>query len=217
MTVAEFRRYAVATGVDLKGCRTHKSDWQTDAAASWENPGFRQTDSHPVTCISWDDAKGYLQWLSATTGQYRLPSEAEWEFAAKNETVLSTTFDGVDCAQSNVADKTLESVVENSQVAACRDGYAFTAPANRETTAQIALGDMRGNLFEWTQDCWNPSYIGSPNTGDAWTDGECSSRVLKGGSWFTAPDEQRLTYRNRFPTDYRSNTFGFRIARDITK
>ncbi len=218
VTVAEFRRYAVATGVDLKGCRTHKSDWQTDAAASWENPGFRQTDSHPVTCISWDDAKGYLQWLSATTGQYyRLPSEAEWEFAAKNETVLSTTFDGVDCAQSNVADKTLESVVENSQVAACRDGYAFTAPANRETTAQIALGDMRGNLFEWTQDCWNPSYIGSPNTGDAWTDGECSSRVLKGGSWFTAPDEQRLTYRNRFPTDYRSNTFGFRIARDITK
>ncbi len=218
VTVAEFRRYAVATGVDLAGCRTHKSEWQIDAAASWEQPGFRQTDSHPVTCISWNDAKGYIQWLSATTGEYyRLPSEVEWEYAATTESGFSSEFDGVACGHANVADQTLASVIDGSKVADCRDGYAYTAPTDRESAAEFGLADMRGNLFEWTQDCWNPSYIGAPTTGDAWQDGDCSSRVLRGGSWFTAPDEQRLTYRNRFPTNYRSNTFGFRIARDHEK
>ena len=215
VSVAEFRRYAVATGAELKGCRTHRSEWQVDPDASWEKPGFRQTDSHPVTCISWDDAKGYIQWLSATTGNYyRLPSEAEWEYSAINRSGLAPEFDGIACSHSNVADQTLRSVIGGSQVADCRDGYAYTAPTDRENTAGVDLADMRGNLFEWTQDCWNPSYIGAPVTADAWQDGDCSSRVLRGGSWFTAPEEQRFTYRNRYPTNYRSNTFGFRIARD---
>ena len=216
VTVAEFRRYAVATGVELKGCRTHKSAWQLDPAASWERPGFRQTDSHPATCLSWDDAKGYIQWLSATTGQYyRLPSEAEWEYSATEQSGLPVEFSGATCGQANVADQTLASIFDNSQVAACRDGYAYTAPTNRDSVSQDQLADMRGNLFEWTQDCWNSSYVGAPQTVDAWQDGDCRSRVLRGGSWFTAPDEQRFTYRNRFPTTYRSNTFGFRIARDL--
>lgn len=217
VTVGEFRQFVTETGGDFSGCRSGSSDWQPDRSLSWENPGFPQSDAHPVTCVTWDDAAEYAAWLSRRTGEsYRLPSEAEWEYVARTHTDLPLTMEdgnAAACAGINVADRTAARTFPDMQASQCRDGFVFTAPVDR--LPANAFADLRGNVFEWTQDCWNPSYAGAPADGAAWQSGDCQSRVLRGGSWYTAPNELRLSYRNRFETDYRSNTFGFRIARDI--
>lgn len=217
VTVGEFRAFAGDTGGPYGGCRSAVSNWQPDAALSWQNPGFPQSDDHPVTCVSWSDATAYARWLSQRTGEsYRLPSEAEWEYAARGAGGLSVAAEEADadlCAGDNVADRSAGSIFPALQTSDCSDGHPYTAPTDRHGDATFS--DLRGNVFEWTQDCWNASYQGAPRDGAAWESGNCSSRVLRGGSWYTAPKELRVTYRNRFDMDYRSNTFGFRIARDI--
>lgn len=218
VTVAQFRVFAEATGNDFSGCRSATS-WTIDNDLSWSNPGFPQTDQHPVTCISWVDANAYVDWLSDQVGEpYRLPSEAEWEYTVRSITGLPLTANSDDssaCSQGNMADRAARGSYPELLTLNCNDGYSFTAPVAVEanTTAPV---DMRGNVFEWTQDCWNPNYDGAPTNGSAWTSGECRQRVLRGGSWFTAPDQQRTTYRNHFEEDYRANTFGFRIAKSQT-
>jgi formylglycine-generating enzyme required for sulfatase activity len=215
--VAEFREFARQSGDSFAGCRTAASTWLPDASLSWENPGFPQDDHHPVTCVSWTDAAAYARWLSQRTGhRYRLPSEAEWEYAARTQAALPLSVDPTNargCQGVNVADQSVSQAFPELQTSACRDGFVYTAPVDRNPVE--AFTDLRGNVFEWTQDCWNPSYAGAPIDGAAWQTGDCGSRVLRGGSWYTAPNELRITYRNRFDMDYRSNTFGFRIARDL--
>ena len=216
ITVAQFGEFASATGIDMRGCR--RADKDNDAqAVSWLAPGFSQSNDHPVTCVSWHDAQGYVAWLSTQTGQnYRLPSEAEWEYTARtiSEQPLQITSQSNTCSQANVADKSASNSFQNISALDCSDGFAYTAPVTRYG-ASATPADMRGNVFEWTQDCWNPDYAGAPSDGRARQNGDCGSRILRGGSWFSSPDALRLTYRNRYPSDYRSNTFGFRIVRTL--
>lgn len=214
VTVGEFARYAQAMGEPAPGCYLAAPSGNFDAAASWREPGFAQTDQHPVTCVSYEDATGYAQWLSAETGaRYRLPTEAEWEYAARTAAKVSQE-PGARCQNENTADETLRAQGISLDTAACNDGHAYSAPVDRNTDSPIA--DMRGNVYEWTQDCWSPSYQQLPVDGTANSSGNCSARVLRGGSWFTAPAQQRLTYRNHFPMDHRSNTFGIRIAKETS-
>ena len=216
ITVAQFGEFASATGIDMAGCRA--ADQTGDSAAvSWLAPGFSQSNNHPVTCVSWHDAQSYIAWLSTQTGQsYRLPSEAEWEYTARtvSEQPLQIESQSNACAQANIADASAARAFTNISALDCSDGFAFTAPVTRYGITSAPV-DMRGNVFEWTQDCWNPSYAGAPSDGRAWQNGNCGSRILRGGSWFSSPDALRLTYRNRYPADYRSNTFGFRIVRTL--
>ncbi len=214
VTVGEFRAFAQASGRDFAGCRTPQSDWRVDPSRSWQNPGFPQSDTHPVTCVSWQDAQAYVDWLSAETGTtYRLPSETEWEYVARTQLALPETVGAAEYGcTSNVADASAAVVFPGLNAADCNDQHVYTAPTDRVGLDVIA--DLRGNVFEWTQDCWNPSYDGAPTDGSARTQGDCASRVLRGGSWFSAPDQQRLTYRNRHPISERSNTFGFRIVKE---
>ena len=219
VTVDEFRPFIAATGRDMRGCDTYEDRWRVRPDASWENPGFVQTGSHPVTCVSWDDAKAYAGWLSRATGhRYRLPSAAEWEYAARagSEAVRpwSTDESGA-CANANVADQRAARRYPGWAVFPCDDGYVYTAPVGSFKANSFGLNDMLGNVFQWTDDCWHADYAGVPTDGSSRTYGDCSERELRGGSWFTTPEFVRASYRNHFGVNYRASSVGIRLIRDI--
>ena len=218
VTVGEFRAYVQATNVELNGCRTPESRWQVDAQRNWRSPGYAQTNAHPVTCVSWSDAQGYVEWLSREQGvAYALPTEAQWEYAARAESLAATHWEqpGSACRHANLADSRALAAYPGLSAAACNDGYTHAAPVASKRPNAFELFDTQGNVFEWTADCWNPNLRGAAVDGGARTNGDCGARVLRGGSWYTAPSEVRLAYRNRALASYRSNTFGFRVAREL--
>jgi formylglycine-generating enzyme required for sulfatase activity len=220
VTVDEFRAFVAATGRDMQGCDTYDGAWRHRAENSWENPGFVQGGSHPVTCTSWNDAKAYAAWLSAKTGQrYRLPSASEWEYAARAGGAAAQPWDaeGSDaCASANVADQSAAQRYPGWSVFACNDGFIQTSPVGSFKANSFGLNDMLGNVFQWTEDCWNADYKGAPVDGAARSDGNCAERELRGGSWFSNPSFVRANYRNHFGADYRTSSVGIRVARDIS-
>jgi formylglycine-generating enzyme required for sulfatase activity len=161
VTVGEFRRFVDATGYKTeaekgKNCRTYKNgSWGWVKDVNWRNPNFSQDDNHPVVCVSWTDATAYVEWLSQQTGkQYRLPTEAEWEYAARAGTE-TTRYWGNEpdeaCRYANVHDRT--SKKENGfgwTHHNCTDGYAKTAPVGSFKPNDLGLFDMLGNVWEWT-------------------------------------------------------------------
>ncbi len=219
VTVDEFRPFIAATGRDMRGCDTYEDRWRIRPDASWENPGFVQTGSHPVTCVSWDDAKAYAAWLSKATGhRYRLPSAAEWEYAARagGEAVRPWNPDGAGaCANANVADQHAAHRYPGWTVFPCDDGYVYTAPVGSFKANAFGLNDMLGNVFQWTDDCWHADYTGVPTDGSSRTYGDCSERELRGGSWFTTPEFVRASYRNHFGLNYRASSVGIRLVREV--
>lgn len=188
---------------------------------NWHSPGFSQTGRDPVVCVSWDDAQAYVAWLSAKTGHaYRLPTEAEWEYAARAGT--TTARYGSDnpaevCRYTNVGDLDyFEQHPGDSGVnRACRDGYAFTSPVESFPPNQFGLSDMLGNVMNWTEDCWNANYSGAPTDGTAWQSGDCGRRVVHGGSWDMDLSGARSANRRGIPTSLRNTTLGFRVARTL--
>ena len=225
VTRAQYEVFVSATGRKSDGCYVWTgSTWEIDLAKDWRNPGYAQDERHPVACISWDDASAYVQWLSQKTGKsYRLLSEAEWEYAARAGTTTYRYWgdDGnLSCSYANGADQTAQAQVpgaSNWAVATCNDGYAYTSPVGSFQPNRFGLHDMLGNVWQWTQDCWNPSYSGAPTDGSAWTGGDCSRRVLRGGSWSLNPQYLRSAFRGRYSAAFRSGNYGFRVAVDISQ
>ena len=160
----------------------------------------------PVTNVSWEDAVAYAEWLSAQTGErYRLPSEAEWEYAARAGSTTKYSW-GNEIGHNRA----------NCNACGSQWDGEKTAPVGSFSPNAWGLHDMHGNLWEWVQDCWNGSYQGAPADGSAWTRGDCERRVLRGGSWGSKPGYLRAAYRYRYTTGTRSNYFGFRVARTLT-
>jgi formylglycine-generating enzyme required for sulfatase activity len=219
VTVDEFRQFVEATKRDMQGCDTYDGTWKIRAGNSWQNPGFNQTGRHPVTCVSWNDADAYAQWLSTKTGQrYRLPSASEWEYAARagGGAAQPWTSNGANaCTYANVADARAARRYPGWLAFACDDGYVNTSPVGSFKANSLGLYDMLGNVFQWTQDCWHADYRGAPIDGSARIDGDCSERELRGGSWFTSPAYVRANYRNHFAADHRTSTVGIRLVRDL--
>lgn len=174
---------------------------------------------HPVINVSWQDAQDYLRWLNRKAGlsnkpkgeQYRLLSEAEWEYAARAGTTGPFGFEGViSPAKVNYySNDTYGGSAKDSRGYRGRTVEVGSLPANR-----WGLHEMHGNVREWVQDCWHDNYSGAPTDGSAWTTG-CSrvGRVLRGGSWYNKPGDVRSANRLRYSTSYRSNSIGFRVAR----
>ena len=159
----------------------------------------------PVIQVSWDDAVAYTKWLSEQTGErYRLPSEAEWEYAARAGTETAYSW-------GNEIDRNR---------ATCWDcgsrGDGKTAPVGSFEANTWGLHDMHGNVQEWVQDCWNRSYRGAPVGGSAWESRYGSWRVLRGGSWGSGARTLRSAYRDGAPPELRDSFSGFRVARTIT-
>ncbi len=216
VTVGEFAEFVEATRRPVEGCWKYDGAWTFDSDLSWESAVEGQTALHAVSCVSWDDAAAYAQWLSQRTGQqYRLPSAAEWEFAARGSStaVRPWSSDTAACTNGNVADQTAARIYPGWTIHECTDTYVQTAPVGSFAANAFGLHDTLGNVFEWVGDCWHDDYVGAPADGSTRVDGDCSQHELRGGSWFTAPAFVRVSYRNRFAADYRSTSVGFRIVR----
>jgi formylglycine-generating enzyme required for sulfatase activity/predicted Ser/Thr protein kinase len=201
VSVAEFAQYAASGAYPAGSCETYDRTWAPQAGRSWSDPGFTQGASYPVACVSWRDAQGYAAWLSQKTGKhYRLPSESEWEYAARAGSALPYPWSepAAACADANLADRSAEQKYPGWTVEPCSDGYVYSAPVGSFRPNAFGLYDMLGNVAEWVADCWH-----------------CSERGLRGGSWFTSPERVSVSARNRFPDDYRSNSVGFRLVREL--
>ena len=169
-----------------------------------EGWGRRQ---RPVTNVSWNDAKEYVAWLSKETGEeYRLPSESEWEYAARAGSATQYSWGNeIDVNRANCWDW------EN--LGTCGDRWEQTAPVGSFTPNAWGLHDMHGNVWEWMEDGWNASYVGAPSDGSAWLGGDSRERVLRGGSWGSDPDSLRTSSRYWSHPNYDSAHVGFRVAR----
>ena len=198
--------------VRMGGCR------YTPADRRWGR------ERRPVIHVSWEDAQAYVSWLSGLTGQqYRLPSEAEWEYVARAGTVTARYW-GEDvsklCRHANGAARppgrlrfrALSGYVADGP---CSDDYGTTAPVGSFAPNAFGLYDVLGNVSEWTQDCWNDSYAGAPTDGSAWESGDCDRRVLRGGSWFVTAWFLRSANRSGNVPDTRDMYYGFRVARTL--
>ena len=221
VTVAEFGQFVDDTGHSAgNSCRTYEGgSFEDRAGRGWRNPGFGQNGRHPVTCVSWDDAQAYVAWLSPETGEeYRLPSESEWEYAARAGTATARYWgegESGQCRHANGADpSTKERYPVWWSMASCRDGHGHTAPAGSFGANGWGLHDVLGNVWEWTEDCWNDSYAGAPSDGDAREYGDCGVRVLRGGSWASRPSDLRAAFRFWDSGD-RYYDGGFRVARTL--
>jgi sulfatase modifying factor 1 len=187
--------------------------------ANWHSPGYSQTGRDPVVCVSWDDAQAYVSWLSAKTGHvYRLPTEAEWEYAARAGS--TTARYGSDspaqlCRYINHADLNYsEQHPRDSDVnRECRDGYAFTSPVGSFPPNQFGLYDMLGNVWQWNEDCWNDNYNGAPSDGSSWQGGDCGRHVVRGAAYSNAPGLVLSAVRSRYKSSGRDHSGGFRVAR----
>jgi formylglycine-generating enzyme required for sulfatase activity/predicted Ser/Thr protein kinase len=217
ITRRQYGRFVAATGHPSGGCNTYDGAWKMGADRSWQSPGFEQTATHPVTCVSWNDAEDFVHWLSKKTGHpYRLLSAAEWEYAAlagKPPADIGAADSAGACQAANVADHSAAEVYPGWKTVDCRDNFVHTAPVGSFRANAFGLYDMLGNVFEWVTDCWNDNDADAPLDGSAWIEGDCSSHILRGGSWFTQPGYVRASFRNHFPADDRSSSFGFRVAR----
>jgi formylglycine-generating enzyme required for sulfatase activity len=175
----------------------------------------------PISCVSYSEVQGYLQWLSRKTGRtYRLPSEAEWEYAAKAGSITAYPW-GNDpneaCETANVYDQSAADAHSLGYAAiGCKDGFAGVAPVGSMHANGLELFDMIGNVAEWTADCFTESYVGRPNDGRAWVwSGGCTRHVVKGGSFDSPQDLVRPGARDAYDNRARFQTIGFRVATDV--
>jgi formylglycine-generating enzyme required for sulfatase activity len=156
--------------------------------------------NYPVVGVSWDNAKAYAEWLSKETGKsYRLPTEAEWEYAARGGTDTAYPW-GNAIGKGNA----------NCDNSSCGDKFEYTAPVGSFAANGYGLQDMNGNVYEWVLDTWHDNYNGAPVDGSAWESG--TYRVLRGGAWYNSARLVRSAYRNLNTPDNRSNNIGFRLV-----
>ncbi|HEX2886380.1 SUMF1/EgtB/PvdO family nonheme iron enzyme [Vineibacter terrae] len=224
VTRGEFAAFVEATGRQMGNvCYGAASDGRLGdiQGGSWRTPGFPQTDRDPVVCVTWADASAYVGWLSRETGKtYRLPTEAEWEYAARAGTTFARYWGDSPqgaCRHGNFADLGIAAKFNwprrPESIFMCDDGHAYTARVGTFAANAFGLHDMLGNVWEWTSDCWNETYAAAPATGAARTDGDCSRRVGRGSSWYNAPKYSRAASRSWFVAGNRFSFLGFRIAR----
>ncbi len=230
VTVGEFKRFVAASGYRTdaekdaggkEGCFAlptggGKLDWQ--AGFAWRSPGYSQTDRQPVVCVSWNDVMAYTKWLSSETGQrYRLPTEAEWEYAARAGTTTAR-FWGENpnqaCRYANVADQTEgPNRISWNEKHECNDGYFYSAPVGSFESNGLGLSDMLGNVWEWTCSAYDKDYGG--------VEKECTKNttfglfVVRGGGWDDRPAGVRSARRLRRMPAHRGDSTGFRLARSL--
>jgi len=214
VTRDQFEKFVNATGYKTGDhCLTRKDGkWVPESGRSFKDPGFAQAGNHPAVCVSFEDAKAYLAWLSKQTGRsYRLLSEAEWEYVARAGS--DTPFwwgSTITPAQANYNGNL---VYAGGSKGEFRQKTIAASDSFKVNPWNLFIG--AGNAAEWVEDCWNKNYQGAPSDGSAWTKGECGSRVVRGGSWASDPAVLRSAARFAVESSLRSSDVGFRVARPM--
>jgi len=213
VTVGDFRKFVNASGYKTEaekgsGCYVYSSSsWKKEKDANWHNPYFSQTNNQPVVCVSWNDAIAYTEWLTQQTGKhYRLPSESEWEYAARAGTKTKYWW-GNEIGKNQAVCDGCGSRWDDKQ----------TAPVGSFRANPFDLYDTVGNVWEWCADNWHGNYEGAPSDGRVWKGGNESRRVLRGGSWDVNPDSSRAAYRVRNALGFRLILVGFRVVRRVAR
>lgn len=231
ITVGQFRSF-----VDASGYRTHTRGNRSAPVydersgsiverrgVTWRNDyaGKTASDDLPVVHVSWEDAVAYAQWLSEQTGaRYRLPSEAEFEYA------LRAGSSGMFPWPGQVPPKGAENLTGARDASPSGrnwrnafegygDGHWGPAPVGRFAANALGLADINGNVSEWVADCWHDSYARAPRDGSAWVNPGCEKRVIRGGSWASSPDQSRSAFRAASAPDRTSPRLGFRVVREL--
>lgn len=224
VTRGEYAAFVKATGYnppnecfssDKAGPGGHAS-----AAYTWAHPGFfSQKDDEPVVCVSANDALAYLDWLSGKTRHhYRLPTESEWEYAARAGTTTArywgeSVADG--CVYANGIGDEAKAIFGGTPMG-CNDGHVLTSPVGSYRPNAWGLYDMIGNVWQWVADCWHPTYVGAPVNGDAWgVEPNCKRSVMRGGSFVSNHTSMRSAARHEAWPASRIFNYGFRVARDL--
>jgi formylglycine-generating enzyme required for sulfatase activity/DNA-binding winged helix-turn-helix (wHTH) protein len=189
--------------------------WKVAPGASFREPGFKVSGMHPAGCISWHDAQAYVAWLRRRTGRpYRLPTESEWEYAARAGTTTRYSF-GEDEAQLCAYAKFADLSTEFSWRGACRAQAAVYGPMPVGSLKPNPWGifDVHGNVWEWVEDCWTSDASEAPTDGSAFMRPErCELGVVRGGSWFSGSTRMRSAFRISAPTAHPFQQYGFRVA-----
>jgi len=224
VTFEEYDQYLQSKGIDTSNI---------NGASDEGNDNDWGRGKRPVVEVSWDEFQGYLSWLNTQLDiplddpkRYRLPSEAEWEYAARAGT--TTTYNTGDCINPDLANYRSTSNYTYTKSDGVTSVTCDVTGINRAQTVEVndnsfignnfGLFHMHGNVWEWVEDCWHSSYAGAPGNGTPWLDldgGDCSRRVLRGGSWGSDPSFQRSAYRNRYFPFSRSIANGFRLSRTL--
>jgi formylglycine-generating enzyme required for sulfatase activity len=223
VTVGQFRKFVEETGyqtaaerdgLGAAGWNAQKQEMEVSTRYSWKEPGYPQTDDHPVVLVDWKDAKAFCEWLSKKEKRvYRLPTEAEWEYCCRAGTTTryysGDDADGV-AAYGNVSDQSAKKLFPTWQALGVSDGHVFPAPVGSYKPNAWGLYDMHGNANEWCED-WYWDYdkreVRDPK-GPPISD----RKVARGGSWVDFPQHCRSAYRNAFEQSSRSLTVGFRVV-----
>jgi formylglycine-generating enzyme required for sulfatase activity len=220
VTSEQFLGFLKDTGYQPAPCdRLLNLTWHSPGDGHAYPPYVGEPPHWPAVCLDWDDAEAYVKWLNiqvrkersglpAGSGPYRLPSEAEWEYAARAGTVTARWWGnalGIGNANCNGCGSKYD--------------YRYLADADSFGPNPFGLYGVLGNAWQWTEDCWHDSYVGAPADGSAWMDGDCSRHVIRGGSWDNLPVFVRSAARSGSKADggeydY-SSLAGFRLARDL--
>jgi formylglycine-generating enzyme required for sulfatase activity len=231
VTRGEFARFARETDRSMAGPCSYLADgpanrWESDLAHDWVNPGFDQTDAHPVVCVTIADAKDYAAWLSRKSGRrFRLPSSAEWEYAARAGTTGPYWWGGSAealCRYANVADASRarahnRGVIDRAKFVPCDDGHVFTAPVGSFRANPWGLHDVIGNVWEWTLDCAEQRQAGAPADASLRLGGDCTSRINRGASWTNSPKYVRIAVQHPDLADARTTVLGFRLIEELPR
>ena len=233
VTVAQYRQFVDATGYQSStGCNYYVGGRITrDETVHWTSVPFHQTEQHPVVCVSWADANAYSVWLSGQTSEhYRLPSEAEWAFAAGLSSEEEVPWDSLQsaCVYLNGNDAAAEARIPDQPMAhmnaslygdgdlpffPCRDGYGATAPVAQFPANQFGLYDMLGNVWEWVADCYSERLDAVPKDGSANQIYPCDRSVMRGSAWNAGPRFARLGNRSSLNRLHGNWAVGFRLVK----
>jgi formylglycine-generating enzyme required for sulfatase activity len=226
VTRGQFRRFVDETGYQTEaekdgkgghGWNEEAKEFEQNPRYTWQDPGFEQTDDHPVVNVTWNDAVAFAAWLSRKEGNtYRLPTEAEWEYACRAGTTTRYSFgddpEGL-AAVGNIADGTAKTKYPDWTTIVARDGYIFTAPVGPFQPNRFGLYDMHGNVWEWCSDAYAADYYKQSPVDDPPGAAGAARRVLRGGGWDLDPRGCRSALRFRSTPVIRSSYVGFRLAR----
>lgn len=212
VTVGEFHQFAEDTQLESGGCHLFRTTgYENYARGGWNDPGFLQRETRPVVCVDWEDAQAYATWISQKTGAtYRLPSEAEWEYAARAGAGLTSDW----FRRGNLE-------AGEAKCATCFGGDAMgreddlaTASVGGVRLNPFGFSDQLGNAAEWTLDCANRSFAEAPADGRPWLEGDCQRRITRGGTFH---NEWGELARFRLPQDraVATNDVGFRIVKEL--
>ncbi len=224
VTSAEFLKFLGETGYQPAPCDPRLyMQWRSPGGgrAFPPSPADSEPPRWPAVCLDWHDAEAYIAWLNGKAkaerpalaskpGPYRLPSEAEWEYAARGGTATARWW-------GDALGK------DNANCNGCGSAFDFDTLSDVDNFKSNPFGlyGMLGNVWQWTADCWHPSYVGAPSDGRAWTGGACDRHVIRGGAWNNLPVFIRSAARSGASADIKGNEYdysslsGFRVARDM--